>query len=120
MKLSNSYLLLESNLFHLGEGGEPILREFFYCYIHMSTQEYCHSLVRYPPLQKIIRETKLSYLGGLLLGSVIKSLRVVDARAGGAAQSAGREQADCLWWRTSKGAGNQWQLEARDKSAVLS
>ena len=44
MKLSNSYLLLESNLFHLGEGGEPIFREFFYCYIHMSTQENCKSL----------------------------------------------------------------------------
>ena len=38
---------------------------------------FAHSLVRYPPLQKIIHETKLSYPGSLLLARLIKLLRIV-------------------------------------------
>ena len=81
---------------------------------HLQLEQGTLSLVPYPPLQKIIRETKLSYLGGLLLGSVIKSLSIVYPRAGGLAQKFRRLQAHCLWRRSSKGAGTQWQLEVRD------
>ena len=41
-------------------------------------------------------------------------------RAGGAAQWIRRLQAHRLCRRSSKGAGTQWLVEARDKSAVLS
>ena len=56
-----------------------------------------HSLVRYPLLQKIIRETKLSYLGGLLLGNVIKLLLIIYPRTDGARLYCMQEQAHCLW-----------------------
>ena len=50
-------------------------------------QASLRSLVRYPPLQKIIRETKFSYLGGLLLARLIKLLRIVYPCAGGSVRS---------------------------------
>ena len=77
------YITKLSLLLAVGGEARPLMWEED-ALLNWPRQTPLHSLVRYPPLQKIIRETKLSYLGGLLLASIIKFLRLVYSTIGGA------------------------------------